>query len=177
MNNNLLIIGAGIYSVVAYEIAKDMGCFGKIDFVDDYSSMTPNGIAVIGKIADIQKLAADYINVVVAIGNPNIRLSLIEKIKTETDCRIVSLVSPRAYISESAKISDGCIVEPMTVVHSCCELGEGCLISAGAVVNHAAVCGDGVHVDCNATVEGYAIVPAGTKVCYGDVFRKEKYPN
>ena len=35
MNRNLLIVGAGIYGVVAYEIAADMGRFEKIDFVDD----------------------------------------------------------------------------------------------------------------------------------------------
>lgn len=44
MNNNLLIVGAGIYSVVAREIAEDMGCFDKIGHVDDSRSETPDGI-------------------------------------------------------------------------------------------------------------------------------------
>ena len=35
MNRNLLIVGAGIYGVVASEIVADMGCFDKIDFDDD----------------------------------------------------------------------------------------------------------------------------------------------
>ena len=35
MNRNLLIVGAGIYGIVVYEIAADMRCFEKIDFVDD----------------------------------------------------------------------------------------------------------------------------------------------
>lgn len=35
MNKNLLIVGASTYGVVASEIAADMGCFEKIDFVDD----------------------------------------------------------------------------------------------------------------------------------------------
>lgn len=36
MGNNLLIVGAGIYALVAKEIAESMGGFDKIDFIDDY---------------------------------------------------------------------------------------------------------------------------------------------
>lgn len=44
MNNNLLILGAGQYGDVAKEMAEAMGCFGKIDFLDD------NNELVIGKM-------------------------------------------------------------------------------------------------------------------------------
>ena len=43
MNHNLLIVGAGIYRVVAKEIAESMECFDKIAFADDKKKMTPNG--------------------------------------------------------------------------------------------------------------------------------------
>ncbi len=35
MNKNLLIIGAGEYGQITYEIAEAMGVFKKIDFLDD----------------------------------------------------------------------------------------------------------------------------------------------
>ena len=35
------------------------------------------------------------------------------------------------------------------------------------------MCCDGVHVDCNVTVEGYCLVPAGTKVCSGEVYQRK----
>lgn len=171
MNNNLLIVGAGIYALVAMEIAKSLGSFGKIDFIDDNTTQTPNGIAVIGTTQDIESLADRYGNIVVAIGNPEIRLSLLEKFKA-TPYRIATLISPRAYVSPSAQIMSGCIIEPMAVVHAGCIISEGCIISAGAVVNHATTCCSGVHVDCNATVEGYCLVPAGTKICSGEVYKK-----
>lgn len=53
MNKNLLIIGASTYGVVASEIAADMGCFEKIDFVDDERKTTPNGIDTVGTTRDI----------------------------------------------------------------------------------------------------------------------------
>lgn len=171
MNGNLLIVGAGSYALVAAEIAADMRCFEKIAFVDDAIKTVQKGASVIGTTQDIARLAGEYSYIVVAIGNPEIRLSLLDKIQKETNCQIPSLVSPRAYISPSAKVMKGCIIEPMAVVHAACVLEEGCIISAGAVVNHDSTCGRGTHVDCNATVAGYAHVPAGTKICSGEVYQ------
>ena len=176
MGNNLLIVGAGIYALVAQEIAESMGCFDKIDFDDDYSKQTSNGIAVIGTTVDIAKLSTEYQNCIVAIGNPDVRLSLIEKIENETNCKIATLISPRAYVATSVKIEKGSIIEPMTVVHTNCVLGVGCLISAGVVINHASVLGDGCHADCNATVLGNKTVPTKTKICSGEVFGNTQIP-
>lgn len=173
MNKNLLIVGAGIYGVVAKDIAESMGCFEKIDFADDHAKTTPNGIDVIGTTNDIENLVCDYHNIVVAIGNPEVRLQLIRKFVEEVPCHIVTLVSPRAYVSPSAQIGMGCIIEPMAVIHTGVVLSVGCIISAGAVINHVSMCCDGVHVDCNATVAGNTVVPAGTKVQSRTVFRKD----
>ena len=170
MERNLLILGAGIYSLVAYEIAVDMGCFGRIDFADDGREYAYNGSKVVGGTEDLGVYSADYTDIAVAIGNPAVRLSLISKIKSDTECNVATLVSPKAYIAPSALIGCGCVIEPMAVVHSGCVLSDGCIVSAGAVVNHAAKCLLGVHVDCNATVPGNVIVPEGTKVKSGTVF-------
>ena len=172
--NNLLIVGAGIYANVAAEVAVDMGCFEKIVFVDDNKMQTPSGAKVIGTTKDINQLACEFANIFVAIGNSEIRLALLEKIMNETECNIVTLISPCAYVSPDAKLEKGCIVEPMAVVHTGCRISMGCIISAGAVVNHASVCEEGVHVDCNATVAGYSVVPKRTKVYSGTVFLNQK---
>lgn len=173
MNNNLLIIGAGTYAIVASEIAVNMGCFDKIDFIDDNKKETPNGIKVVGTTKNIKELACHYSNIIVAIGNSRVRLSMIKKIEEETSFHIVSLISPKAYVSLSARIMKGCIIEPMAVIHTGCVIGVGCIVSAGAVINHESICCEGVHIDCNATVIGYCMVPAETKVCSGVVFKED----
>lgn len=173
MNKNLLIVGAGTYGVVASEIAADMGCFEKIDFVDDERKTTPNGLEVVGTTQDIDELAIQYSNIIVAIGNPEVRLSLLNRIKEETPYRIVSLVSPKAYVSPSAQIMSGCIIEPMAVVHTGCVIAIGCFVSAGAVVNYASMCCDGVHIDCNATVADSTMIPAGMKIRCGEVYDRK----
>ena len=170
MNRSLLIVGAGTYGMLAYEIAVDMDCFGRICFVDDNAKRTENGIDVIGTTADIKTLAAEYSDIVVAIGRPDVRLSVIERIKSETALNIATLISPRAYVSPSAVIHGGCVIEPMAVVHTGCVIQQGCLICAGAVINHKSTCEEGVHVDCNATVTGYATVPKGTKIKCNELY-------
>lgn len=168
---NLLIVGAGSYSIIAYEIAQDMGCFQKIDFIDENKLETLTNIPVIGKFSDLVHLSNEYTDVIVSIGNPNVRLNLIKRINEETTLHVCSLVSPRAYVSKSAYISRGCIIEPMAVVQSLCKIKRGCLISAGAVINHESILEEGVHVDCNAIVPSYSKVSEKTKINYGNVYR------
>ena len=171
MCEKLLIVGAGAYAQIAAEIAADMGVFRQIAFVDDNTETLWDGLSVAGTTSDIERLAEQYDAIVVAIGDPQVRLSLLKRIKEKFPKNIVSLISPRAYISPAAKIMPGCIIEPMAVVHSQCVLEEGCIISAGAVVNHTSTCCSGVHLDCNATVYPYTKVPAGMKISSGEVYK------
>lgn len=171
MNRSLLIIGAGTYGLVAYELACDMNQFKKIDFVDDKRTESPVGDIIVGDTGDLVALSAGYTDVIVAVGNPETRLQLLDRINRETSLHIATLVSPKAYIAPTATVAEGVIVEPFAVVHTRCEIQRGCLISAGAVINHESVCEEGVHVDCNASISGYERVPSKTKVTCGTVYR------
>lgn len=150
-NKTLLIIGAGQYGMIAKEIAGQVG-YTTVSFLD---SSSPKAIGVPD---DVDKFEGD---VIVAIGNAEVRGRMLEKIDKS---RIVSLISPHAYVSTSAVVSPGCVVEPMAVVHTGARIGFGCFISAGAVVNHDCVLEDCCHIDCNSSVMKASTVPAGTKV-------------
>lgn len=43
-------------------------------------STTPNSIETVGTTDDLDKLTADYSNIIVAIGNPEVRISLLERL-------------------------------------------------------------------------------------------------
>ena len=167
----LLIIGAGVYSSVAYEVASEMECFDKIGYIDDKAEVAFDGTPVLGTFDDLQELHADYDSVFVAIGNPVVRKSIVEKLRKNTGYILVTLVSPRSHLSPSADIGEGCIVEAMAVVNSRAVIGTAVLLCAGSVVNHAAVVYPYSQIDCNATVAGGATVPEGTKVESNTVFR------
>lgn len=171
MNKNLLIIGAGCCGLSAREIARDMGCFGKIAFLDDKVTKTHDGTEVLGKICDFENFALEYGNVFVAVANPQFKLDLLKKIKETTPYKIATLVSPRAYISPTAQIMQGSIVEAMATVNTGAVVSTGCIVGAGSVVNHCSMLCDGVHLECNASVADNALVPAGTFVESGTFFK------
>ena len=170
---SLLIVGAGTYAQVAFEIAEQMGVYERISFVDDCRKETANGKTVIGTTSDLKDLASKYSDAIVAIGNAEVRFSMLQKIEGETSLKLATLISPQAFVSPTAHILPGCIIEPMAVIHTGCKIKRGCYISAGAVVNHESICEEVVHIDCNATVEGYCTVLKKTKVCAGEVYRKK----
>lgn len=168
MNKSLLILGAGQYGQVAKEVAEAMGCFEKIDFLDDGKEFA------VGKLSDYKVLSNSYSYAIVAIGNPDLRIEWIDLLE-KASYTIATLVHPRAYVSPSAQIMKGSIIEPMAVLNTECVISVGCIISAGAVVNHNCICSDGVHVDCNAIVHGNSVVPMKTKVNCGTVYKNVMY--
>ncbi len=162
--DNLLIVGAGQYGMVVRDIAQAMGTFGKIDFLDD-----TNPIAI-GRISDLVQFHPAYSVAAVAIGRPELRLTLLER-AAAAGFRCGALIHPMSVVSPAAEIADGCVVEPMAVVNAYAVLERGCIISSGAVVNHNCRLAQGVHCDCLSAVMQAASVPALTKIQAGTVFR------
>lgn len=154
---NLIIIGAGQYGQVTKEAAEAMGCYGKISFLDD------NNPQAIGKISDYKKFIDEYECAVVAIGNSDVRLSLIEKLDN-VGYEIVTIIHPMAYISPHATIGKGCIIEANTTVNTDAVLGTGVIVSANAVVNHNSVVEKGCHIDVGAVVPSNETILEGTKI-------------
>ena len=163
MSRNLLIIGAGQYGQVAREVAEAIGIFNKVSFLDDNSELS------IGKTEDMADFAEDYSDAIVAMGNPELKRKFYAMLK-EAGFKVATLVHPRAYVSPSAVISEGCIIEPMAVVHTEAKVGACTFVSAGAVVNHNAVIGEASHIDIGSCVKARAVVETGVKVEAGEVF-------
>lgn len=163
---NLLILGAGQYGRVVRETAESMGCYGRIEFLDDNSPLA------VGKLAQYESYATQFSSAFVAMGNPELRLRWLNDLKL-AGFELPVLIHPRAYVSPSAKLEGGTIVEAMAVVNSEAVVEMGGLICAGAVVNHNSHVSKCCQVDCNAVVAANAVVPKGTKVLSCKVFERE----
>ena len=165
MNNNLLILGAGGYGHVVREIAEDSGIFDKIDFLDDSSPLA------IGKFGDAEKFLKGYPNAVVALGNAELRLGYIEKLRA-AGFQIPAIISPKAYVSKSAKIGNGTIVEPFAAVNANSEVGIGVLLRCGSVIDHNAKVGDFCYIDCGVVVKANNTVGFKIKIAANSVVEK-----
>lgn len=163
---NLLILGAGQYGHVARETAQAMGVFEKIDFLDD------NSPSAIGKLEDYKDFLQSYDSAFVAMGNSSMRMQWLDKLE-RAEFELPVLVHPQSYVSPSAKLGKGVIVEPMAVVNSEVVVEAGGLLCAGCVVNHNAHVLPGCQVDCNAVVSSNVVLPEGTKVASGTVYERK----
>lgn len=162
VKNSLLILGAGQYGMVAREIAQSTGQFKNISFLDDSNQ------EAIGRLEAYEKLVDQFAFAIVAMGNPQMRLMWLDKLK-QVGYALPVLVHPMAYVSTSAKLGEGTIVEPMAVVHSGARVMTGGIVCAGAVINHNATVECGCQIDCNAVVAANAVVFRHTKVQSGTV--------
>lgn len=147
--SSLLILGAGQYSRIVYEIALENGVYDKISFLDDTNENA------IGKLRDAGKFTGEYTDAVVAMGNCELRLKLLEELE-ELGYNIPVIISPLSHVSPSAKIGKGTVIEPMAVVNPNAVIGKGCLICAGAIINHDSIVGDSCHINCNAVINSNA---------------------
>lgn len=150
MDKKILIIGAGGHGRVVKEVAEACG-YKKVDFLDDNSS------DAIGKIQELNLYLNEYENAIVGIGNNLFRNEMLDRLK-KAGYQIPVLIHPTAYVSPSAIVSEGTVIEPLAIVNANSQVCKGCIISVGAIVDHNVVLEECVHVNAG------AIVKAGTRV-------------
>lgn len=163
MNNNLLILGAGEFGQFVKEIAEETCQFELIDFLDDNSKLAKD------KISNFNKYVNLYNYAVVAIGNPSVRLDLINKLEN-VGFHIATIISPKAYVSKSSVVSKGTIIEPNATIQSNTIVGVGCIISSNSCIRHNSSLEEGCHIDCNSVVTSHSIVKSKTKVKCGGIY-------
>ena len=163
-SKRLLIVGTGGQGRLCREIALAMGCFEKIDFIDDNS-----GLAV-GRLSEIENLRSEYNCAFVALGNNRLRSEVTEKLEA-LDFEIPVLIHPTAYISPSAVLGNGSVIAPKTVINTGAVLGKGCIASIGALIDHDCSIGSFVHINTGAICMAGSKVPAFTKVDAGEVYK------
>ena len=106
----LLIIGAGGHGKVVAEVAADIG-YEHIDFLDDTAQ------EAIGKVSELEKYKNQYNDAFVGIGNNELRGKFISKLQ-DYGYTVPILVHPSAYVSRTAKIDNGTVIEPKAIVNA-----------------------------------------------------------
>jgi acetyltransferase-like isoleucine patch superfamily enzyme len=157
MKEALLILGAGQYGKLVFELADRMNCFSKIDFLDDLNPLA------IGTFSELENLASKYSSAVIAVGNPKIRAELYRRAKT-AGFLMPRIISDSAYVSPTADVGEGVVIESMATVQTESKIGVCSFISSGAVIRHNATVGAYCHCDCNSVVASTAVVPDCYKV-------------
>lgn len=167
----LLILGAGGYGKTIADLAQQLGCYGKIAFLDDGRS----GEGILGKCGEFPNFADEDTHMYPAFGSNAIRMHWLRSL-LEAGITVPSLVHPRAYVSPTAKIGTGTVVLPMAVVNTGVTVEAGCIINIGALVDHDSVIGAGTHLAPGAIVKAENRIPAMEKIESGRVIENREYP-
>jgi sugar O-acyltransferase (sialic acid O-acetyltransferase NeuD family) len=172
---NLLILGAGGHGRVVADAAGESKDWSDIAFLDDGYGHGEYSLpwSVIGKFADFSSVRKHYTDAVVAIGNNELRLSLIDNLMSDSRPYVVpTIVHPKATVSRFATLGEGTVVLAGSVINAGATVGRGCIVNTSSVVEHDCVLEDGVHVSPGACIAGQVHIGKGTWIGLGSRVRE-----
>ena len=167
----LVIFGAGGYGQTVADVARQLGRYDSVAFLDDGKQ----GPEVLGPCGSFLQFADGNTQMYPAFGNNEGRLAWLQKL-AEAGIPVPTLVHPTAYVSPTARLAEGVTVLPRAVVNTGCTVCRGCIINCGAIVDHGCTLEEGVHLAPGAIVKAENRIPACTKVDSGEVIANRTYP-
>ena len=147
----LIVVGAGGFGREVRDLASDCGR-KVIGFLDD-DPAPPFSELIAEPIMDVAdgSLPRD-VPFVVAVGNPAIRRSLVERVRRLGHEVAAPLVHPSAMSGSHVAIGIGSLITAGTIITTNVRIGEHVIINLGCTVGHDATLGDlvalmpGVHI-------------------------------
>lgn len=134
--NKLVIIGAGPHSKVILDIFLQMKEYEVVGLTDPTIEGYVLGYPILGTDEILQDLKQQGIECAfVALGNNKIRKRVF-CIAESLGFKMVNAISPRASISEFAKLSEGIAVMPGAIINACASIGKGTIINTNASIDH-----------------------------------------
>jgi len=150
-----LIVGAGAQGRVILDILRSQGGYQSIGFVDDNPELWGSEIngARIECGLDAAIATPAGLKMIVALGNPEVRLALCRKI-CNAGVPLLNAVHTSAVVMPSASLGSGIMVGATAVLNSNARIGNAVIINTGAVVEHDCDLGDGSAVSPGAHLGG-----------------------
>lgn len=169
--NRLIILGAGGYGRTVADVAKQLGGFDEIRFLDDCQT----GRDILGKCNEYFAFDTDSTFFYPAFGNNSNRLNWLDRLENE-GLKVATLIHPSAYVSPTAVIEAGTVVMPKAVINTDCRIDRGCIINLGAIIDHGCMIECGAHICLGAIVKAENRIPKNMKVEAGEVVNNRTYP-
>lgn len=156
----LFIYGAKGAGVEVYDLvmrnSKLKEKYSIIYFIDDFADEADYyGTKIIHFTSCKEYIKNDDVEFVIAVGEPTARRKLFDKIKL-ADYSLATLIDETAIVSETANISEGCVINAYAIISSEVVMRENCFVMFESIIGHHAI----IERDCvicpKATVGGYS---------------------
>ena len=146
-----LIVGAGAQGRVILDIVRAQGRHTEIALVDDNRELwgsRVNDARVIGGLDDVLRQPAPDVEMIVALGNPVVRVDVAANIRRH-GIPLFNAIHPSAVVMPTAAMGFGIMVGATAVINSNAQVADNVIINTGAIVEH----------DCT-LAEGAALAPS-----------------
>jgi sugar O-acyltransferase (sialic acid O-acetyltransferase NeuD family) len=174
---NLGIYGAGGFGKEVYDVACRQNtlnrCWDEIFFIDDYrengSDFYLSKAFTLPHV--IKKFTKDNFEIVIAIGEPAVRIYLKNKL-LENGIKLGIVVDPSAIISPTAKLGAGVIVTSDCIIASSVIIGENVAINVKSIVGHDVVLDNDVVLSSMVNIGGACNIGTGTYLGMGCLIKE-----
>ena len=166
----LVIIGASGHGKVAAYIAAKIG-YKRIVFLDDDRERKEClNYPVVGEVKEAEEYkGCDYF---IAVGDGRIRKGIQEKL-LRVGCHMVSLIHPKAVISQYVELGAGTIVSAGAVINCGTKIGEGCIVNTASSIDHDCRIGEYSHVAVGAHLAGEVKIGSGSWIGAGAIVNNQ----
>ena len=158
MKEEIILVGGGGHCRSCIDVIETCQKYRILGIVDLKENLHKEilGYEIIGTDDDIPDLIRTCRNFLITIGqihSPKKRMQLFEILKA-SGAFLPAIVSPLAYLSTHAEVSEGTIVMHHALINSGVRIGKNCIINSKALIEHDARIGDHCHISTGAVVNG-----------------------
>ncbi|HBI6978915.1 TPA: hypothetical protein ACY4SF_000981 [Clostridium perfringens] len=168
--SKLIIIGAGGYGNVIYDLISQTDKFKEIYFLDD----TQHGKNILGNCHSFKRYISENTVFYPAFGNNKVRVKWIQ-ILEENNAGILTFIHKSAFISPSVNIEKGTIVMPKAIIQTNTKIKKGCIINCGSIIDHDCILEEGVHACLGCIIKADNNIPAHLKIEAGQVIENKVF--
>jgi sugar O-acyltransferase (sialic acid O-acetyltransferase NeuD family) len=174
---HLGIYGAGGFGKEVYDVAcrqsQQNNIWDTIFFIDDFKV---NGTdCYLSKVFTfshiINTFGKDDLEVVIATGEPVVRIKLKEKLLSN-GVKLGRVIDPSVIISPTAKLGAGVIITSDCIVASSAIIGENVAINVKSIVGHDIILADDIVVSSMVNIGGGCKIGAGTYLGMGCLIKE-----
>jgi len=154
----IILVGGGGHCQSCIDVIETEGKY-RIAGIVDMPKMVGEkilGYPIIGTDDDLPKLAKEYKNFLVTVGqikSATIRIRIFKTL-AELGVNLPVIVSPFAHVSKHVVLGVGTIFMHHVIVNAGAAIGVNCIINTKALIEHEAFVGSHTHISTGAIVNG-----------------------
>jgi len=149
----LAILGTGGHAKSIYDIVKNRKKIYFFDKKKKILNFNEKKFVVRSSEELVNYNKKDLLNVIVAIGNNEIRKKNYNKLK-KNKFNFMTLIHPKSYSAYGSKVGEGTVILQGSLINTDTIIGNNCIINTNASIDHDCVVNDHTHICPGVTIAG-----------------------